>query len=189
MTNQNKKLFLAMSILFPIWLLISFGLIYHFMSQELIGSWSWSNRAFNKYLLFIHPISMIWTAYILIEGRWLNLKNKIKPFLVISSILLVFAFTMIQWTSVTTIYGQYGTSVKHSPNELFLLTSDATPFERGTLYREAMDFRYDSVFKKIWTFGAFVFFSTFLLLQIIPDKNIEIVNRDTRLKNKDEKNV
>jgi hypothetical protein len=159
-----------MTILFPIWLLASFGLIYFFMTTE-YGSWAFSSYAFKRYLLFVYPISIAWVVYILTSGNWSNIKNKIRLILVASSVLLVLAFTMIQWTSVTTLYGQYGTSVKRSPGEAFLLPSDVTSYEAATLYREAIETRYDTTFKKIWTFDTIVFFSIFLVIYTI-NKNI-----------------
>jgi hypothetical protein len=170
---KNKKLFIV-SILYIFWLLISFGLIYFLMANEVGGSWAFSGHAFKRYLLFVWPISVAWAAYILTSGKLLNIKDKIKSTLIVSSLLLVFAFTIIQWTSVTTLYGQYGASVRRSPGEAFLLAKveDVTPYEYATLYRGAMETRYDITFKKIWTFDFVIFFSTLLLLYILDKDKI-----------------
>lgn len=164
---KNKRLHLIISILYPFWLLISFYLIYLFMTNGANARWAFSSHTFKVYLFFIQPISIIWIGYILVNGHIRNIKKKIREILIISSILLVFAFTMIQWTSVTTLYGQYGTSIKNDKNTLFLLPETTTSYEYETLFREAVKIRYDIMFKKIWTFGFFIFFSTFLLLCII----------------------
>jgi hypothetical protein len=71
---------------------------------------------------------------------------------------------MIQWTSVTTIYGQYGASVKNNPGESFILPKNLPPYELENLYREASRTKYDTMFRKTWTFDAFVFLSVFLAL-------------------------
>lgn len=167
---RNKKLYLVLSILYPFWLLISFVAIYFLMTREVMPWYPFAFFMFEKYLFFVFPISIIWLIFILTKGHFSEIKNKIKSVLVVSAVLLVLGFTMIEWVSVTTRYGQYGTSVKHSPEELFLLyvePKSVTPFEYVTLYREAMESRYDSVFRKIWTFDGIVFFSTFLILYVM----------------------
>jgi membrane protease YdiL (CAAX protease family) len=163
---KNKNQHLTTTVLFILWLLASFGLIYFLMTKDL-NQWSSSSYTFLRYLIIVQPISMVWVAYLLAKGNLSDLKNKIRPFLAISSVLLVLAFTMIKWTSTTTIYGQYGASDKNSPNELFLLPTNVTPYELETLYREAVKIRYDLALEKIWTFGGIIFFSTFLMLCVI----------------------
>ena len=169
---QNKKLYLLI-ILYPFWIIISFYLIYLCMTEGSNALWAFSSYTFKRYLLIVFPISVAWAGYILTSGNLKNIKNKIKEILIISSILLVFAFTMIQWTGVTTLYGQYGTPVKLSPNEAFLIPREdaVTAYEHETLYREAIKVRYDTTFRKIWTFGFVVFFSTFLLLYATNKNN------------------
>ncbi len=162
---KNQKWYQAIAILYPLWLIISFGSIYYFITNE-AGLWQSSSISFQRYFLFIQPISILGAAYLLTKGNLLEIKKKLKPLLVIFAILLVFAFTLIQWTSVTTTYGQYGTSVKYSATQLFLIPSDVTSYEAATLYREAMKAQYDNAFKKIWTFNIFVFFSVFLILYV-----------------------
>ncbi len=162
---KNKKSYQAIVILYPLWLIISFGLIYYLITNE-IGLWRSSSIAFQRYFLFIQPISILGAAYLLTKGSLLEIERKLKPLLVTTAILLVFAYTLIQWTSVTTTYGEYGKSVKHAPTSLFIIPRGLNSYERETFYREAVKVRYDSVFKKIWTFNASVFFSVFLILYV-----------------------
>lgn len=143
------------------------------MTKSLNILWAFSSYTFKRYLLIVFPISVVWAGYILTNGNLQNFKNKIKEILITSSILLVFAFTMIQWTGVSTLYGQYGVPVKLNPNEAFLIPREdtVTAYEHGTLYREAIKVRYDTTFRKIWTFMAFVFFSDFLILYAMNKNN------------------
>jgi len=52
----------------------------------------------------------------------------------------------------------------------YIIDQNATSFEKETVYRETMSSIYDLQFKKMWTFGAFVFLSAFLLLAVISKK-------------------
>ncbi len=156
--------------MYPLWLIISFGWIYYLIISE-IGIWFSSAYAFQNYLIFVQPISMLGASYLLTKGNLLEIKKKLKPLLVISAILLVFAFTMIQWTGLTTRYGQYGVSVRYDRHNMFLLPENVTTFELETLYREASTTRYNAVFGKIWTFDALVFFSVFLILYVTNKNN------------------
>jgi hypothetical protein len=140
------------------------------MTKEVMPWHPFAFFMFKKYLFFVFPISIIWLIFILTKGHFSDIKNKIKSVLVVSAVLLVFGFTMIQWVSLTTVYGQYGSSIKDSAEQTFLSYMEPksiTPFEYMTLYREAVENKYDSVFRKIWTFDGIVFFSTFLILYVM----------------------
>lgn len=95
----------------------------------------------------------------------------------LAAIALVASFTFYKWTTLLHRYGNYGSYVAQSgENDLgrrFILPylkDDASSFEKETIYREAVKYQYDVAFSKIWTFGAFVFASAFLLLMVIPNK-------------------
>lgn len=169
---NNKKWYQLVTVLYLFWLLVSFGLIYFLMTKE-VGIWHSSSYAFIKYLIFVQPISMLGVAYILTKGHLRDITNKLKPFIVTSSVLLVMAFTMIQWTSLTTNYGQYGASVKHSQNDSFLLPNDVTSFEKATLYREAVRLKYETTFNKIWTFDFIILFGSLLIVCCLRKNDID----------------
>lgn len=51
-----------------------------------------------------------------------------------------------------------------------LENGEGSAFEKETIYREGLAQKYDTAFKQIWTFGTFMFFSTFLLLMALDRK-------------------
>jgi hypothetical protein len=105
----------------------------------------------------------------------------LRAIIVFVAILLVATFSVYKWTTLLHRYGNYGSYVAKADGDsnLYLLGRkfilpfidvSASSFETETIYREAIKFQYDVAFRKIWTFGAFVFSSTFLLLAIIPSQ-------------------
>jgi hypothetical protein len=81
-------------------------------------------------------------------------------------VLTVLAFTYFRWTIISTNIEQYGNYLVGSEAESLFVLEDknVTPFERETIFREGIANKYDIAFRQIWTFGGFIFASTFLLL-------------------------
>lgn len=166
-----------LKILFFLWLPLSFILIYYLVTDSYFWSWRYFSRAFLYYLIFFQPISTLGIAYILTKGKLSQTKSKIRPIFAVSVILIVFAFTMLQWAITTTDYCQYGSYCKRAgdyENHFLIPYGADTNYEKATLYREAHKNVYDLVFKKIWTFGLFMFVSTFLLLYSLKNKGEDV---------------
>lgn len=97
--------------------------------------------------------------------------------LVIIAMMTVFSATYYKWTALLHSYGNYGSYIKQDGDKglggkflLQFLKEDATSFEVETIYREAIKYQYWVAFWKIWTFAAFVFGSTVLILLAFPKK-------------------
>lgn len=166
-STKKQKQLIILKILYPFWLLFSFTLPYYLITSG-CPSWRLFFPSFLYYLIFLQPVSTLGIAYILAEGEWRKVKSKLRIIMSTAVILIVLAFTMIQWTTITTIYGHYGSYSKRatSPEIQFLIPGSTamTDFENATLYREALKNKYDIMFKEIWTFGLITFASFFLLL-------------------------
>ena len=158
-------------ILFFIWVFVSFIALYSIM----VNSYAvFTINVFCKFSIYLLTISVIWLGYIFTNGKLKNIGKHLRELVVIISILIVASFTVVQWTGLTTNYGGYDASNdKGSPlflHQLYLTQENSTIFEKDLLYQGAMRQVYDLTLKQIWTFGAFMFVSTFLLLKIIPKK-------------------
>lgn len=167
--NHKKYYTLLLKFLFLLWFPLSFVILYYLT----IGGWCWFSRELLYYLIFFQPVSSFGIAYILTNGELSKIKNKIKPIVAITVFFIVFAFTLLQWTNMTTNFGQYGTYVDgvYDSDILFWLNyGGETSFEKETIYREAMRYHYDLMFKKIWTFAFIMFAGTFLSLYAIGNK-------------------
>lgn len=172
--TKNAIKYIIWGSLIITWLFFSFALPYYLITNQYMG-WTSFSYSFSKYLIFLQPISTLGIAYILTKGELSKIKNKIRPLLAITVILIVFAFTMIRWTTITTTYCHYGTYCKKAvePYSQFIIPYDrgGTDFERATLYREALKNKYDIMFKQIWIFGFIMFTGTFLLLYALEKKD------------------
>ena len=169
MSKLKKKNCILMLLTF-FWIIFSFALFYYLINQG--GSYYFS-KSFIKYLIFFQPISTLGLAYVFTGGRLLETKNKIKPIIASTAILIVFAFTMMQWMSTINNYGQYGTYIKnaHEFGATFLLNYDGdTNFEKETIAREGYKYKYYITFQKIWIFDFTILASTFLLLYSLNNK-------------------
>lgn len=154
------------------WLILSFYLIYFLITSGVFG-WQMFTAAFLNYLIFFHTISTAILVYILTDGKIFEIKKHAKLFIVISSILLVFAFSFIRWTTLVSTYGSYGNYVKTIPSaeDLFFFNYGGdTAFEKETILREAIALKYDIAFQQIWIFDGFMFASAFLLLMALDKK-------------------
>jgi len=169
----NAKKYIIWRSLIIFWLFFSFATPYYLITSQYTGN-TFFFSAFLKYLIFLQPISTLGIAYILTKGELSKIKNKIRSLLVTTVVLIVFAFTIIQWTTVTTNYCHYGNYCKkaYEPEVQFIIPHGAkTDFEKATLYKEALKNKYDIMFKEIWTFGFIMLASTFLLLYGIEKKD------------------
>lgn len=156
------------------WLVLSFVSPYYLIVYRSTGWLSFSD-SFVKYLIFFQPISTLAIAYILTGGKLSGVKNKIKPIVASTVILVVFAFTMMQWVNLTTNYGQYGAYVKSAEKSLifFIGSEGDTGFERETIFREAFKHKYEIAFAKIFIFDSLMLASTLLLLYSMNNKEKE----------------
>lgn len=107
-----------------------------------------------------------------------NQKFNLKILVVFFSVILVASFSCYKWVTLLHRYGNYGSYVAKTDEGgmggkfiFSYLGTDTTSFEEETIYREAIKYQYAVAFAKIWTFGAFVFSSAFLILVAIPNKN------------------
>lgn len=97
--------------------------------------------------------------------------------LVLFAMLVVFSATYYKWNKLLHTYGNYSSYVKVAEDNLdgTLLFQNLghieDSFEKETIYREAVKFQYWVAFWKIWTFDAFVFVSTALILLAVPKQN------------------
>jgi len=126
-------------------------------------------------MIIVFPISIIWLGLILAKGKWKEIINYARVLIVFSAIFLVASFCFFKWTCTVNVYGMYDNYVENAEvmEKYFrniLVDENSTSFERETIYREKMRDIYNLEFKKMWTFSIFVFFSTFLLLFVIPKK-------------------
>ncbi len=171
LTADNKKYILGL--FFAGWLVISFYTIY-FLTTSGVSGWRFFTTAFINYLVYFCSISTVILIYILTNGKISEIKKHARLLIVVSSILLVFSFSFIRWTTLTTSYGQYGNYGKMMPEagSLFFFNYGAdSAFEKETVYREAVALKYDNAFKQIWTFSGFVFVSVFLLLMALGKRD------------------
>jgi len=157
-----------------LWLILSFVILYSLiLDQPGHSKWIFFSSTFLYYLIFFQSISIIGFIYILNNGKFAETRKHIRTIIVFTAILTVFAFTLIRWTTLTTNYGQYGHYVETAisePGAFYLVHGGNTNFEKETIYREAVKFKYDVAFQQIWIFGFFIFMSTILILMVI-DKN------------------
>lgn len=174
--NCKKHIFYFLYIL---WLILSFVLPYYLIAVSSSPKWIFFSSAFLSYLIYFQSISIIGLIYILTNGKFAETKKHIKTIIIVTAILTVIAFTFIRWTTLTTSYGQYGHYVKTAPVEstFYFEFGGDTKFEKETIYREAVKFKYDTAFKQIWTFSSFIFFGTILILITIDRKNYNQSNR------------
>lgn len=175
--NRKKHIFYF---LYIFWLILSFILPYYLITSEVSSpKWIFFSSAFLSYLIYFQSISIIGLIYILTNGKFTETKKHIKTIIIATAILTALAFTLIRWTTLTTTYGQYGHYVKTVPIEstFYFEYGGDTKFEKETIYREAVKFKYDTAFKQIWTFSSFIFFGTILILMVIDRKNYNRSNR------------
>ena len=175
--NIKRSIIISLYIL---WLILSFFLPYYLIASEASSSkWMFFSSAFLSYLIYFQSISIIGLIYILTNGKFTETKKHIRTIIIATAILTVFAFTFIRWTTLTTTYGQYGHYVKIAPIEstFYFEYNGDTNFEKETIYREAVKFKYDVAFRQIWIFGFLVFISTILMLMVIDKKEYNQSNR------------
>ena len=167
--------------IYIVWLILSFVIPYYLTADELSSPrWMFFSSAFLSYLIYFQSISIIGLIYILTNGKFTETKKHIRTIIIATAILTVFAFTLIRWTTLTTNYGQYGHNVKYAAtlqDSFFVNYSGDTNFEKETIYREAVRFKYDVAFQQIWIFGSFIFFSTILILMVVDKKEYNQPNR------------
>ncbi len=134
--------------------------------------WMFFSYAFTDYLIYFQIISTLGFAYLLTDGRLSEAKKHIKLIIVFTSISIVFAFTLFRWTTITTNFEQYGNYLEGSEAKylFYLEDEESSGIERETILREGIALKYDIAFKQIWTFDAFMFFGTFLLLMALDKK-------------------
>lgn len=152
-----------------IWVAFSFRLFYYLTNS----GYHFFTESFIQYIIFFQPVSTLGLAYIFTGGRLSEIKNKIKPVIASTAILIVLAFTMMQWTSTINNYGQYGTYIKgtHEFGETFLVKYGGdTNFEKETIMRENYKYKYYITFQKIWIFDFIILAGTFLLLYSLDKK-------------------
>ena len=178
-SSRNRKKHI-LYFLYILWLTLSFILPYYLITSEASSpKWIFFSSAFLSYLIYFQSISMIGLIYILTNGKFSETQKHIRTIIIATAILTVFAFTLIRWTTLTTNYGQYGHYVKTAPIEsvFYFEYSGDTNFEKETIYREAVRFKYDVAFQQIWIFGSFIFFSTILILMVVDKKEYNQPNR------------
>ena len=178
--SRNRKKHILYS-LYILWLILSFALPYYLITNgSLSYSWVFFSSAFLSYLVYFQSISIIGLIYILTNGKFSETKKHIRTIIIATAILTVFAFTLIRWTTLTTNYGQYGHNVKYATtlqDSFFINYGGDTNFEKETIYREAVKFKYDVAFQQIWIFGSFIFFSTILILIVIDKREYSQLSR------------
>ena len=174
--NCKKYIFYFLYIL---WLILSLILPYYLIAVSSSPKWIFFSSAFLSYLIYFQSISIIGLIYILTNGKFTETKKHIKTIIIVTAILTVIAFTFIRWTTLTTSYGQYGHYVKTAPIEstFYLKYNGDSNFEKETIYREAVKFKYDVAFEQIWIFGFLIFTSTILILMVIYKKDYNQPNR------------
>jgi len=175
---HNRKKHILYS-LYIIWLILSFALPYYLITNGLSPKWTFFSSAFLSYLIYFQSISIIGLIYILTNGKFSETKKHIRTIIIATAILTVFAFTFIRWTTLTTTYGQYGHYIKTVPVEstFYFEYGGDTNFEKETIYREAVKYKYDVAFQQIWIFGFLIFTSTILILMVIDKKEHSQPNR------------
>jgi len=164
LSNLKKYLLIA---LYIFWLYLSFYI------PLALNHGIFFFSAFMDYLIYFQIISTLGFAYFLTNGHLSEAKKYIKQIVVFTAISIVFVFTFFKWTTTASYYEQYGGYLAKGEHLYdFIYNNDGkySDFERETLYREASAYKYDIVFKQIWTFDAFMFFSTFLLLMVLDKK-------------------
>jgi len=108
-------------------------------------------------------------------------KTKILRIAIVAvAIIAVVYFAGSRWTHSRTAYGEYGNGnfVADKLEGVFYLpfsggdfrNEKMSPFEKETIYREVIEYKYNLAFMKIFIFSGIVFMSAFLLLKICPDK-------------------
>ena len=167
--------------IYIVWLILSFVIPYCLTADGLSSPrWMFFSSAFLSYLIYFQSISIVGLIYILTNGKFTETKKHIRTIIIATAILTVFAFTLIRWTTLTTNYGQYGHNVKYAAtlqDSFFVNYSGDTNFEKETIYREAVKFKYDVAFQQIWIFGFFIFTSTILILMVIDKKDYNHIDR------------
>lgn len=166
--------------IYVVWLILSFILSYYLTVNGCLPKWMFFSSAFLSYLIYFQSISIIGLIYILTNGKFSETKKHIRTIIIATAILTVFAFTLIRWTTLTTNYGQYGHNVKYAAilqDSFFINYGGDTNFEKETIYREAVRFKYDVAFQQIWIFGFFIFTSVMLILMVIDKKEYNQPNR------------
>jgi len=186
--TTSKKILLIYAIaLYLIWLLLSFYIPYHLIISH-TSLWIFFSIALTKYLIFIQPISILGLILLLTKGRISQIKHHLKPIIAITAILTVTGFTLIRWTTTTTIYGHYGGYSKSHDRILFVtqyydlyqglsdeglgldIIKTRPSFESETIFRELFRYKYDMAFRQIWTFALIVLAGAFLLIKAVEKK-------------------
>lgn len=163
------------SILFVIAVGFSLLIPYKLMSSTDYAPLSFSGF-FIKFCIVVLPIFIVWLGLLLSKGNWRGILNHIRTLIVFVAIFLVASFSLFKWTNIVNTYGVYGHYVKNAENTQrmfggYIIDQNSSSFEKETVYRGMMENVYNLEFKKMWTFGTFVFLSAFLLLLVIPKKD------------------
>ncbi len=156
-------------IIYAMWLIASFGVMYVLISQRYFISWQFFSTAFLWYVLLILPLSLL-GAYWFMRPHVTDIYQRAKILIVLAGILLVGSFTLIQWATLTTRYGNIEAFQYDRGSKLLMLDKEAhtlSLFERKTLYLEAITSYYDLTFQKIWIFDGIIFVFSFLILRLI----------------------
>jgi hypothetical protein len=103
----------------------------------------------------------------------------LKIVIVVAAILAVFYYTTSCWLEMRTTYGEYGNGnfVADDLSGHFYFpfagknfeNNQLSSFEKETIYREAIEYKYNLAFMKIFLFAGIVFTSAFLALKVLPD--------------------
>ena len=151
-----------------LWLGLSFYAVYYFIaSASIFPSWRFASTAFTWYILTIFPISII-AAYFLTRHHISDILQRVRVLISLASILLVISFTLIQWTTLTTRYGNIESFRMSGAANLELSYEQEklmSVFEKEQLYHQTVVSNYDIVFKKILTFYILIIYLCYLSLQ------------------------
>jgi hypothetical protein len=156
-------------LIFVAWLYLSFSIPYYMTTEQI---WHSFLRSFMNYSIYFQIISTLAFAYLITGGHRSQTMKHIKSIIVFTSISIVLAFTMLRWTTLTTEYGEYGHYVDGAPSGYLHAIDgfEGSPFEKETIYREAIVQKYNSSFMQIIVFMVFMFSGTFLILKALDER-------------------
>ncbi len=160
-------------IVYAIWLILSLGLVYILIAKNIFVLWQFFSAAFLWYILLVLPLSLS-GAYWFIRPHVPDVYQRARILITLAGILLIGSFTLIQWTTLTTRYGNIEAFEKDRGSKLLMLDKGVDTlslFERKTLYQEAITGYYDLTFKKIWTFSGSIFIFCLLIFKCLLNKN------------------
>lgn len=172
--SKMKTSQLISLVLFVVVTVLSVYIPYSLMSTQPPNLMFFSSF-YIRYSIIVLPILVVWLGLLLAKHKWSDVIIYSREMIVFTAIFLVMTFGLFKWTVAINSYGIYGHPIKNAFGyEQFqkeIMLRDMSHFEQEVIYGDMMKEAVDVEIEKIWTFGAFVFISAFLLLVIMPKKN------------------